>query len=178
MLWVVYSIVLYLLLICTFALKKTLKVMGHTFYNKSYENVGVDPYLQPTGAWVLAPVMETALSQKSRWEKSWGPSASNKANTPFERVVHLPLSLCTGFLLGMVCALTLVHLKGTRRGHCSSRLRCVRSFHTRLRLWGKSRGGLRGLALTGGVCLPRHWCPQFIFYWMILLFLVSRGERS
>lgn len=44
--------VVYLLLICTISLeKKYLVVMeDHTFHNKSYDNVGVDSYLQPMGA--------------------------------------------------------------------------------------------------------------------------------
>lgn len=29
---------------------------------------------------------------------------------------------------------------------------------------GKSKGTLGGLAVTGEVCLPHHWCPQSIFF--------------
>lgn len=47
-----YSIVASLLLICVFALEKykLMAIEDHRLYNKSYDNVGVDSYLQPTGA--------------------------------------------------------------------------------------------------------------------------------
>ena len=154
---------------------KSLKVMeDHTFSNKSYDNIGLDSYLQPTWTWVLAPVMETGLSQKSRWEERHGPAASNKANSPFQ--CSLPDSLwgfpywyptCMNYFTvwGSIAACILVVLGPFIAW-------------TRLGVGGKGGGASGVLHSAGGACRPHHWCPQSIFNWMILLFLVSRGERS
>lgn len=57
-----------------------------------------------------------------------------------------------------------VCLKGTGRGRCASRLRCTGSLHKAETQGEKSKGTLGGLAVTGEVCLPHHWCPQSIFF--------------
>lgn len=114
-----------------FGKKKTLGWLeDHTFHNKLYDNVGVDSYLQPTGAWVLAFIMETALLQKSRWEKK-----KREAPQPVTKQTLLSEGMqftCpwVGFIFGLLSAWTPVHFEGAGGCSCSLHLSCFKSFHS------------------------------------------------